>query len=98
MFSYLKDPKGCLLGTLIVLAGIVAGQACLYGPCLTGNKILLPLDTLARHGIYIPRTPEITSIQEQDDKISDLVYLREPARRFIAKEFRSGRLPLWWPN
>ena len=31
---------------LIILAGIVFGQAILYGPSLMGEKILLPLDLL----------------------------------------------------
>ena len=32
----------------IVFAGIIFGQAVLYGPSLIGKKILLPLDLLAQ--------------------------------------------------
>jgi len=39
---------------LIVLAGIFAGQAVLYEPSLTGQKILLPLDILEQSRVYIP--------------------------------------------
>ena len=80
-----------------ILAGIVSGQAVLYGPSLLGAKVLLPVDILAGAGIYLPRTPEVKSIQIQNIYLSDLIYVFEPARRFAAAELRAGRLPMWAP-
>ena len=82
---------------LILLAGIILGQAILYGPSLTGRKILLPLDILAWPGIYLPRTPEVARIEPQNLFLTDLLYLTEPARRFAAAEVHAGRLPMWAP-
>jgi hypothetical protein len=79
----------------IVLTGIVLPQALLYGPSLTGKKILLPLDLLAQQ--YMPRTPEVRSLRHHDFVLSDQIYVYEPARRFAAQEFTAGRLPLWDP-
>src|SRR6476620_6956131 len=76
----------------IVLAGIILGQAILYGPCLTGRKILLPLDVLASQNVYLPRTPEIAKIQPHNMVLSDLVCLFEPERCFAASEIHEGRL------
>jgi hypothetical protein len=83
---------------IIVLAGVVLGQAVLYGPSLAGRKILLPLDMLAAPGVYLPATPGSTGIEAHNSFLGDLVYLFEPARRFAASEFRAGRLPTWVPN
>jgi hypothetical protein len=80
-----------------VVAGIILGQAILYGPCLTGQKILLPLDLLAQSGVYIPRTPETGKIVPHDSLMSDLFLQFEPARRFAASEIHQGRFPLWAP-
>src|SRR4029077_15692323 len=93
----LPSPKGRLPRLLIVVAGIILGQSLMYGPCLIGKKILLPVDSLARAGEFIPRTPEIMQVQEFDPSLTDLVYGFEPARRFAAREFHAGRLPLWTP-
>jgi hypothetical protein len=82
---------------LIVLAGIVLGQVILYGPSLAGRRILLPLDILAQPGAYLPRTPEMESIQARNIFLVDLVFAFEPMRRFAASEFRAGRLPMWAP-
>ncbi len=94
-------PQGLIgrrgLRVLILLAGIILGQAILYGPSLVGQKILLPLDILAPRTIYLPRTPEIAQIIPQDPILSDLVYQFEPARRFAVSEFHAGRFPLWAP-
>jgi hypothetical protein len=57
-----KNTGGKWLKLLIVGAGIVLGQAILYGPSLIGEKVLLPLDLLARPGFYIPPTPETAKI------------------------------------
>ena len=93
----LPSPKSRLPRLLIVVAGIILGQSLMYGPCLIGKKILLPLDNLAKKGVFIPRTPEIMQVQEWDFTLTDLVRAFEPARRFAAREFHAGRLPLWTP-
>jgi hypothetical protein len=82
---------------LIVCAGIILGQAVLYGPSLAGQKVLLPLDMLAQPLIYIPQTPETAKIVPHDKVLTDLIYQFEPARRFAVSEFHRGRLPLWAP-
>ena len=82
---------------LIVTAGIVLGQAVLYGPSLIGQKILLPLDILAQPGIYIPQTPETAKRVPQSGELSDLIYQFEPARQFAVSEIHQGRFPLWAP-
>jgi len=93
--KFLRKLPGRLV---VVFAGIVLGQSLLYGPCLIGRKILLPLDLLALPGVYLPRTDEVASIKAWDTSLSDLVTTGEPARRFISKEFRAGRWPLWTPH
>jgi hypothetical protein len=82
---------------LILLAGILIGQVVLYGPCLIGRKVLLPLDILAEPGTYLPQTDEASKIQPQNAYLSDLLYLCEPARRFGAAELHAGRFPMWAP-
>jgi hypothetical protein len=96
-----RGPKGLTrrrLGRLmIVLAGIIAGQAILYGPSLAGRKILLPLDILASPNVYLPRTPGVEKIVPHDRFLVDLDFLFEPARRFAVSELHAGRFPLWVP-
>jgi len=82
---------------MIVLAGIVAGQAILYGPSLAGRKILLPLDLLACPSAYLPIAPGTTKFAPHDYTLSDLVFQWEPARRFAVAEFHASRLPMWDP-
>lgn len=84
-------------GFLLVLAGIILGQAVLYGPSLTGNKILLPLDILAQAGVYIPQTAKTAGLAPHDMTLSDLVYQFEPARQFAVSEIHQGRFPWWAP-
>jgi hypothetical protein len=81
----------------IVVAGIVLGQAILYGPSLIGKKILLPLDLLTLKGFYVPSTLETGKIVPYDKTLLDLVTQFEPARRFAASEIHQGRFPLWAP-
>lgn len=85
------------LRLLAVVAGIVLGQAVLYGPCLIGQKILLPLDILAQAGTYVPQTPETAKIVPHDLILSDLVYQFELARQFAVSEIHQGRFPFWSP-
>ena len=82
---------------VLVVVGIILGQAILYGPSLIGEKILLPLDLLALRGDYIPSTPETAKIVPHNMVLSDLVTQFEPARRFAASEIHQGRFPLWAP-
>jgi hypothetical protein len=81
----------------LVLAGLVLGQAILIGPSLIGQKILLPLDILARPNIYLPPTPQTVGIVPQNSILGDLIAQFEPARRFAASELHQGRFPLWAP-
>ena len=82
---------------LLVVAGIVFGQAILYGPSLVGGKILLPLDFLTRPGVYIPVSKESEKVGIHDFVLSDLVLQDEPNRQFAASEIHAGRWPLWTP-
>jgi hypothetical protein len=81
----------------IVVAGIVLGQAILYGPSLIGEKILLPLDILAQQGVYLPPTPETAKVVPHNIVLSDQVVQFEPARQFAISEIHQGRFPLWAP-
>jgi hypothetical protein len=81
----------------IVAAGIVALQCILFGPSLLGQRILLPLDSLARPNVYLPREPGAAEPQSQDPALSDLVLQFEADRRFAARELAAGRFPLWTP-
>ena len=80
---------------MVVLAGIIVGQAILYGPSLIGEKILLPLDILALPGAYIPKTPGAKEVVAHDRTLVDLVFQFEPERRFTAAEIHAGRFPMW---
>lgn len=82
---------------ILVLAGIIIGQAILYGPCLVGRKILLPLDILALPGMYLPRSPAIAQIVPHDKILSDLINVEEISRRFAVSEIHAGRWPVWAP-
>jgi hypothetical protein len=81
----------------IFLAGIIFGQAVLYGPSLIGQKILLPLDILAYPGFYLPRTLCVAQPEVQNIYLQDLVCVFEPARRFAVSEVHAGRFPRWLP-
>src|SRR5271154_4555223 len=93
-----QRPHSELARLVLVLAGILAGQAILYGPSLVGWKILLPIDVLAGRKIYLPMTPEVEEIFPHDLYSSDLIYSSEQARRFTLSEIRAGRLPFWCPD
>ena len=92
-----KPARGRWVKAFVVLAGIFLGQAILYGPSLTGWKILLPVDLLAEPGVYSPKTPEVAKVTPQDKIPSDLIYIFEPARQFVNSELHQGRFPLWSP-
>jgi hypothetical protein len=92
-----KLQPGTSLKFLIVIAGIVLGQAVLYGPSLIGRKIQLPLDILAQPAMYIPPGPETAGVVPQNRMLIDLVDQFEPARQFAVSEIHQGRFPLWAP-
>jgi hypothetical protein len=81
----------------ILVAGIVLGQAILYGPSLVGNAVLLPVDLLAQPRWYLPRTEETAEIVPHNIVLSDPILAIEIHRRFARQELRAGRLPLWDP-
>ena len=83
---------------LILLAGVVLGQVVLYEASLTGRKILLPLGILAAPGKYLPVTPGSAGIEAHNLFMQDLICVSQPARRFVASEFRAGRLHMWMSN
>jgi len=85
------------LRILLLLVGIILGQVIQFGPSLTGQKVLLPLDILAQQNVYIPRTLEIQKIEAQNPTLTDQVYVYEPNRRFASAELAAGRLPMWAP-
>jgi hypothetical protein len=80
-----------------VIAGIVLTQVILYGPALSGSKILLPLDLLALPWTYLPDIPDYASVEPHNIEREDMVLSFEFERQFTASEFRAGRLPLWTP-
>jgi hypothetical protein len=81
-----------------VVAGVLVGQAVLYGPALVGRRILLPLEGLAEPGVYLPSPKATAQLEQHDLTLTDLIYVMEPARRFAASELAAGRLPLWTPH
>ena len=76
----------------LAVAGIVLGQAVLYGPSLAGRKILLPLDYLGQPGVYRPQAPEAETIPLHNFVLSDLVLQDEPNQD--VRRFGSARRPL----
>lgn len=81
---------------LAVALGIAAGQAVLYGPSLTGHRLLLPLDLLKEN--YLPNTDQYRDIEIHDRVLSDRIDSFVWYRRFAANEIREGRLPTWTPH
>ena len=81
----------------ILLAGILVCQFILYGPCLIGAKVLLPIDTLAQPNVYIPVGPETAGVVAHDAVQSELAYVTEPERQFVVSELWAGRWPQWNP-
>src|SRR5689334_14363146 len=92
-----KAEPTSLVRIVVLLAGIILGQFILYGSSLLGQKVLLPLDILAQQNVYIPRTPEIASIEAQNPTLTDMVYVYEPNRHFLWSELKAGRLAMWAP-
>ncbi len=89
--------EGKISRCVIVLAGIVLFQSFLYGPSLTGQKVILPLDILSMPGWYLPQTPGAAPYIPQDLAEADLVDQYEPTRVFSVTEIQQGRFPWWGP-
>jgi len=89
------DPRSSRVRLLILIAGVLALQSILHGPCLIGARLELPLEDLRRVVLNESGTehPAWRSLAYSD---IDRVY--EPRRRFLAKEARQGRLALWDPQ
>ena len=79
---------------IVVIAGHCSRAGGVYGPSLTGQKILLPLDILTQPGVYIPRTPETAKIVPHNWTLSDLVYQFEPDRQFADFRISSRPVPI----
>lgn len=90
-------PSRRLLRAAIVLLGIVIPQFVLYGPSLTGSKVLLPLDLLAQPNVYTS-APDGLDVETRNRTLSDQVLAIELRRQFATREVRAGRLPLWNPH
>jgi hypothetical protein len=85
------------LRAVILIAGLALCQAVLYGESLLGQKILLPLDLLARHNYYLPAGHDLAGTPSHNPGLSDRLLQYEPERRFAASELRAGRVPQWNP-
>jgi hypothetical protein len=98
-----KDPSmhhngpAAWLRLLIVVLGIVLGQAILYGPSLIGKRILLPLDLLSGPSAYLPAVPGKMPTARNFDQL-DLIDFNEPERIVAGEEIAAGRFPLWNPH
>jgi hypothetical protein len=90
--------RAAAIRLLVVVLGVVACQAVLYGPSLIGVRVLLPLQTLRDPHVYLPATAETLQKSLLNDPApTDLVYYYEPARQFAISELRAGRFPWWSP-
>jgi hypothetical protein len=92
-----RSTRRRFLRIVLLLAGIIVPQFLLYGRSLTGSKILLPLEILARPGTYLPANTAQRVTSPPNIVLSDLVFAMEPFRAHAAREVRDGRLPLWNP-
>jgi hypothetical protein len=83
---------------VLLLFGLVLPQILLYGPSLMGRKVLLPLETLTKKGIYLPTAANAEKLVPSDFLLSDEVTFGEPSLEYAAKEVRAGRIPYWNPQ
>ena len=82
----------------LLLLGLVIPQIILYGPSLTGSKILLPLDILATEGHYLPTPANTVAPMPKDYGLTDEVLIYTPNLEYAEREVRAGHLPLWNPQ
>ena len=93
-----QSRRAATIRVLVLVLGVVAGQAVLYGPSLIGVRVLLPLQALKDPHVYLPATAEtLRNNPENDPARTDLVFYYEPARQFAISELRAGRFPWWSP-
>src|SRR5580704_3162970 len=86
-------------GWLLLCAGSLIPQLILLGPALVGRTVDIPVDLLARHGVYLPDNKENAGIAVQHGvELTDLIFCNPPGREFFARELRAGRLPIWNPS
>jgi hypothetical protein len=91
---------------LLLWAGWLIPQFILLGPALIGRTVDLPVDLLVPHAwgnwsgrLYLPTTKENLAIPvRHGNELGDLVVQIPPAREFVVRELRAGRLPTWNPN
>ena len=98
-----------LLRAALLLTGLIIPQVILYGPSLAGTKILLPLDILRSGSFYLPADKQVmfrgedgqlrpqNPFRPHNESLYDQILSYEIERRFVASEFRAGRIPLWTP-
>jgi hypothetical protein len=96
------EQKGEILNVrlriVILLLGWLLPQVLLYGPSLTGSRVLLPLDFLAAGGVYLPTPANAAPTFPENFVLSDEVLLAIPTMQYAAKEMRAGHIPLWNPQ
>lgn len=81
----------------VLLLGFVVPQILLYGPSLTGTKVLLPLDLLFAEGRYVSPSANLAVPVGSNFALLDEVVLGIPTLEYAAKELRAGHIPLWNP-
>lgn len=85
------------LQLLLLLLALTLPLFCLFPSSFAGKTILLPLDLLAVPGVYLSATNDGAQVRPGNFVFADQVLEYEMNRRFVAKELRAGRLPLWNP-
>lgn len=85
-------------GFWLAACGIVLIQALLFGPSLFGDRVLLSVDLLAHDNYYLPDGAKAALAPPHNAILGDPILAYEPHRRFVAEQWRAGRLPLWNPH
>jgi len=95
--TQITEPQSAGMRAFVLVTGIVITQVILYGPSLSGKKILLPLDLLKLPRYYLPVTSETRGYVAENNSLADVILSIDLRRRYAAEQVRSGRLPLWNP-
>lgn len=82
----------------LLIAGLVLPQVLLYGQCLIGERVLLPVDLLTLPSVYLPPEPGERPPRPHAGILTDVIYLFQPDRLFVAEQLRAGHFPLWDSN
>ncbi len=93
--------RGRLLRWCLLILGILAPQVWMISGSLTGEKVMLPLDSFVSY--YPAFYPEAS--QEERQAVGpprwpngvDAILFNEPFRRYAVGELHAGRLPTWNP-